>query len=161
MQYSPLLSALLASFVSACGASPPGRAAAVEPSELSSPEEREGPPADAQRASAPPAPGEHFVKLTESTAPSEEHEVSVPEPVQTRLEACHPRHDGGKLRFRIVRDQGQISFRPEPGSPLDPTERQCALQALKEMRQDDIASSLWSGATVPATGYTPLLTIEW
>jgi hypothetical protein len=160
MQCSPLLVALLASFAFACGGAPPGRTTAVAPSAPPPPEGREGPPADAQHGDAG-VPGEHFVKLTESTAPSEEHEVSVPEPVQTRLEACHPRHDGGKLRFRIVRDQGQISFRPEPGSPLDPTERQCALQALKEMRQDDIASSLWSGATVPATGYTPLLTIEW
>jgi hypothetical protein len=160
MQYSPLLFVVLASFVSACGGAPPGRATAAEPSALPPPEGREGPPTDAERADAG-APGEHFVKVTESTAPAEEHEVGVPESVQTRLEACHPRHDGGKLRFRIVRDRGQIAFRPEPGSPLDPSERQCALQALKEMRQDDIASSLWSGATVPATGYTPLLTIEW
>ncbi len=106
----------------------------------------------------PPA---HHVRILEST-PAEEHEVGqrIPASARARLEACHS-GGPGKLRVRVRSERGRLVFEAEPGSSLDPTERRCVLETLAALRRDDVASTLWSGATVPATGFTPLLTIEW
>jgi hypothetical protein len=113
---------------------------------------------DPVRGARPP---EHHVKIIEATE-SEEHELTplIPLGVRTRLEECHPT-GGGKLRIRVHREPGKVAFDAEPSAALDPTERRCVLEALSPLRRDDVASTLWSGATVPATGFDSLLTIEW
>lgn len=154
-------SLVLAALVSGCAAAaPPRDASPVSPGSDSAPVERRTTPASSD---AEPAgePTEHHVRILEST-PTEEHEIGarVPAPVLSRLEECH--HGGpGKLRVRVRNEAGRVSFEAQPSSTLDPTERKCALQALSALRRDDLPSTLWSGATVPATGNTPLLTIEW
>jgi hypothetical protein len=155
--------AVLASLLLGCGGAAPARAPAAEAAPAPAPEERPGPrEAAGARDGEPATEDPHHVKVIELT-PSEERELSqrVPPTVRNRLEQCHPVHDGGKLRVRVVRDQGRVHFQAEPGSSLNPTEKKCALEALTELRKGDVASTLWSGATVPATGFTSLLTIEW
>lgn len=104
-------------------------------------------------------PRHDHVRLVEKTA-SEEREVKVPANTQSQLEACHAK-GGGKVRVRITRQGDKRSLAIEPGSSLDPTERHCVLEALQALRDDEIGGSLGSGATVPATGFTSLLTVEW
>lgn len=112
-------------------------------------------------ADAGPAsePRNDHVRIVEKT-PNEEREVKLPGKAQSQLEACHT-SGGGKLRVRITREGEKRSLAIEPGSSLDPTERHCVLEALQALRDDEIGGSLGSGATVPATGFTSLLTVEW
>ena len=80
-------------------------------------------------------------------------------PVRTRVENCR-RTSGGKLSIRIRRDAGRLTFEVAPGSSLDPTERQCILDALSTIR-DGESSTDWSGGNARPTGFTSLITLEW
>jgi len=80
-------------------------------------------------------------------------------PTAQAIEACRgPR--GGKLVIRLHADKGRLIAEPQAGSSLDPTARQCVLDALTASPIDE-SSSLATGANVKPTGFTSLLTIEW
>jgi hypothetical protein len=80
-------------------------------------------------------------------------------PVRAQLEACRG-VAGGKVRIRVSRASGELSFDVEPGASLDPTERRCVLEALRSIH-DAVGTNLSTGASVPPTGFTSLLTVEW
>ncbi|MDB4939338.1 MAG: hypothetical protein JWP87_6310 [Labilithrix sp.] len=80
-------------------------------------------------------------------------------PVRTRLESCRGA-SGGKLRVRVRKVAGKLAFDVEPGSSLDPTEKQCVLDALSTIHDDESATA-WTGLNVRPTGFTSLITIEW
>jgi hypothetical protein len=80
-------------------------------------------------------------------------------PVRARLEGCRG-VAGGKVRIRVSRASGTLSFDVEPGASLDPTERRCVLEALGSIH-DAASARLSTGASVPPTGFTSLLTVEW
>lgn len=80
-------------------------------------------------------------------------------PTAAAIEACHgPR--GGKLVIHLHAEKGRLIAEPQAGSSLDPTARQCVLDALTASPIDD-SSSLATGANVKPTGFTSLLTVEW
>jgi hypothetical protein len=80
-------------------------------------------------------------------------------PARPRLEACH-HGSGGKLRIRVRESGGKLAFDAQPGSSLDPRERQCLLEALSSLN-DTTSTNLSFGPSVPPTGFSSLLTIEW
>jgi hypothetical protein len=108
---------------------------------------------------APAEPRHEHVKVVEKSD-REEHEVALPAAAQARLERCHER-GGGKLRVRVKGAGAKRVLEAEPGSSLHPTERRCVLDSLSALRDDEIGGSLGSGAVVPATGFSSLLTVEW
>jgi len=87
-------------------------------------------------------------------------DAALIEPVRSRVEHCRARA-GGKLLVRVRRAPGgKLAFDIAPGSSLDPTEKQCALEALSTLDVDE-SSTAWAGLNVRPTGFTSLLTIEW
>lgn len=80
-------------------------------------------------------------------------------PVRTRLENCRGT-TGGKLRVRARGVAGKLAFDVEPGSSVDPTDKQCVLEALSTIHDDESATA-WTGLNVRTTGFTSLITIEW
>lgn len=97
--------------------------------------------------------------LTE-TVGCQSHEVeALFAPVRGRIEECR-KASGGKLQLRVRNSGGKLAYEILPGSSLDPTQRQCVLDALAEVHPD-ANSTVWSGASVPPTGFTSLMTIEW
>ena len=104
-------------------------------------------------------PRHEHVRVVEKSE-REEHEIALATAAQSRLEHCHER-GGGKLRVRVKGTGAKRVLEAEPGSSLHPTERRCVLDSLSALRDDEIGGSLGSGAVVPATGFSSLLTIEW
>jgi hypothetical protein len=128
--------------------------------------EHEGAPrAPAGAASAPTAEGPPTapsrcrltVTNTEGCGPHDVEELLAP--ARTRLENCR-RASGGKLLVRVRKAAGRLAFDLEPGSSLDPTEKQCVLEALSTIH-DDESSTAWTGLNIRPTGFTSLITIEW
>ena len=66
---------------------------------------------------------------------------------------------GGKLIVKLRTEKGKLVAEPQTGSSLDPSARQCVLDALTEANVSQ-SSNLRSGPMVPPTGFTSLLTIE-
>lgn len=52
---------------------------------------------------------------------------------------------------------GKLAFDVASGSSLDPTERQCVLEALSTLEVDESATA-WTGISIPPSGFTSLLT---
>jgi hypothetical protein len=99
------------------------------------------------------------VTETEGCAP--EAIAALVTPARARLEACRgPR--GGKVRIRVRQgaSPGALAFELSPGSTLDPTSRQCVLDALNAIQIDE-SSTAWTGPTVRPSGFTSVLTVEW
>lgn len=118
-------------------------------------------PASAAVAEGPPAPAPRCRLSVTDTQGCEPSQVErLVEPVRHRLEACRGAK-GGKLSIRVRESApGKLGFDVEPGSSLDPIERQCVLDALNTI-QIDPNSMAWMGPSVPPSGFTSLLTIEW
>jgi hypothetical protein len=94
---------------------------------------------------------------TEGCAPEEV--AALVASVRPRLEACHG-SSGGKVRIKIIHHpEGGFTFAVQPGASLNPTERQCILDALATMNETGTSTGL-TGLSVPATGFTSHLTIE-
>jgi len=149
-----LLGASALALAGACGHPPPGPSV-----------ERATPAAGAAKDPItglpvePPGPRHEHAKLVEKTD-ADEHEVVVPPAVQSEIEHCHE-SGGGKLKVRVRREGGVRTFEAVPGTTLDPAERRCVLDALRRLRDDEVGQSFGSGATLPVTGFTSLLTVEW
>ena len=114
----------------------------------------EGPPAPP----APPAP-RCRVSVTDTHGCEPNQVEALVAPVRARLEKCRgPK--GGKLSIRVRQSPtGKLGFDVESSS-LDPTEKACVLDALNTI-QIDPNSMAWMGPSVPPSGFTSLLTIEW
>lgn len=64
--------------------------------------------------------------------------------------------------MRVRREPaGKLAFDVTPATSLDPTERRCVLDALESLNQSESATAWTGGTSVPPTGFTSLLTIEW
>lgn len=120
------------------------------------------PPTGALVAEGPPAPPAPRcrVSVTETEGCKADQVEALVEPVRARMEKCSgPK--GGKLSIRVRQTPtGKLAFDAEPDSSLDPRERQCVLDALNTI-QIDPSSMAWMGPSVPPSGFTSLLTIEW
>ena len=82
------------------------------------------------------------------------------ESVRPRIEACRG-SSGGKVRIRIVHaPAGGFTFRVLPGSSLDPTERECILDALSTLNETGTSTGTFQGTSIPPTGFTSQLTVE-
>jgi hypothetical protein len=126
--------------------------------------------ADAPRAEAPastvvegpprPAPRCRLtVTDTEGCQPNQVEDLVAP--VRSRIEHCRGA-GGGKLTVRVRREPaGKLAFDLTPGTSLDPTERKCVLDALNSLNQNESATAWTGGTSIPPTGFTSLLTIEW
>lgn len=136
--------------------SPETRTAAEEP--IGAPRPPAG-AAPAPTAEGPPAPRCRVtVTDTEGCGPRDVEELIAP--VRTRIEKCRGA-TGGKLAIRVRKaPAGKLKLDVEPGSSLDPTERQCVLEALSSLQADE-SSTAWAGLNVRPTGFTSLITIEW
>jgi hypothetical protein len=143
----------------ACGTPPP----AATTTGAAEPFVATGSPGSASRApvvEGPPRPAPRCrltATDTEGCGPRDVEELVAP--VRPRLERCRST-SGGKLTVRVRRSAGKLAFDVEPGSSLDPTERQCVLDALASLDADE-SSTAWAGLNVKPTGFTSLLTIEW
>ena len=80
-------------------------------------------------------------------------------PTVPSIEGCRGA-TGGKLVLRLRADHGRIVGEPQAGTSVDPSARQCVLDALSAVHVDD-SSNVGASAPVKAMGFTSLLTIEW
>lgn len=146
----------------ACGVTAPSRSpatttAAAEP--ISAPRAPDR-ATDASTLVGPPAPPQRCrLTVTDTKGCGPRDVEALVAPVRTRIENCHG-SSGGKLRIRVSKAAGKLAFDIEPGSSLDPTERQCVLDALSTIHEDE-SSTAWSGVGLRPTGFTSLITIEW
>lgn len=115
------------------------------------------PPGDANAAHGAGAAGHHVHVQELRGNEARDLDPALSPTLHRQLEACHG-SSGGKLRVRVRREGGRLSFEAEPSASLDPTERACVLDAL---RRAEVEQALSTGANVPPTGFTSLLTIEW
>jgi hypothetical protein len=111
------------------------------------------------------------VEVHERQAPAPRLEVREaeglpPERVRTMftsalepLQKCLPGAPG-KLDMRVARVDGAVRFTIQPDPSLDPTARECALQALGTAYMDDTASRV-GGPSIPPTNFTSLLSLSW
>jgi hypothetical protein len=99
------------------------------------------------------------VTETDNCRPNDVEDLVAP--VRSRLEHCRGA-TGGKLIVRVKRAPGgKVAFDIAPGTSLDPTERRCALDALNSLQQSE-SSTAWTGGTsIPPSGFSSLLTVEW
>ena len=117
---------------------------------------------DASGAEGPPEPPAPRcrVSVTDTEGSKAEEVEALLAPVRSSMEHCRG-PQGGKLDIRVRQTPtGKLAFDVEPGSSLDPTEKECVLDALNTI-QIDPGSLAWMGPSVPPTGFTSLLTIEW
>ncbi len=91
-----------------------------------------------------------------------------PSDVETLAESARPHLEhcrgssGGKLIVNVRKQPGgKLAFDVLPGTTLDPTERDCALDALKRLDVNESSTAWTGGASFPPTGFTSLLTVEW
>ncbi len=75
------------------------------------------------------------------------------------LEGCRGAN-GGKLVLRLHSEGGHLVGETQAGSSIDPTAKQCVLEALSKIHVDD-TSNVGGAAPVKPMGFTSLLTIEW
>ena len=146
----------------ACGAQPATqtRPTMTAAAELKAPPRAPVSAPNAATTEGPPPPAPRCRLTVTNTEGCEPRDVEVLiAPVRTRIENCRGT-SGGKLRIRVRRQAGRLAFDVEPGSSLDPTERQCVLDALSTVR-DGESSTEWSGGNARPTGFTSLLTLEW
>jgi hypothetical protein len=80
-------------------------------------------------------------------------------PSVSALEGCRGAN-GGKLVLRLHSEGGHVIAEPQAGTSVDPTAKQCVLDALSRVHVDD-TSNVGGAAPVKAMGFTSLLTIEW
>lgn len=157
----------------ACGAPPPPASPPIARTTAAGDEGAPRAPraaGDAPRAAAPapaaadgpprPAPRCRLrVTDTEGCQPNQVEDLVAP--VRTRIEHCRGA-GGGKLTVRVRREPaGKLAFDVTPATSLDPTERRCVLDALESLNQSESATAWTGGTSVPPTGFTSLLTIEW
>lgn len=116
-------------------------------------------------ATAPPRPaatGAYCrLTVTESEGCGDADVEALIAPARPRIEECRGAR-GGKLRVRVQRTAaGKLAFHVEPGSSLDPRERQCVLDALSTVEAAENKTAWTGGANVPPTGFTSHIVIEW
>lgn len=124
-----------------------------------------GAPAPAPVASATMSaadrPGAHCrVSVTKTEGCDAAQVEALIAPVRSRLEHCRGT-SGGKVAIRIRDAAGRLSFDVEDVTSLDPTERQCVLDALATINADESGTAWAGGAGVPPSGFTSLITVEW
>lgn len=165
---------LLPAVVFACGAPAPARSPGAEPTAIgtttsaplaSSAESSAASSAEAGAAtgeiSGPPTAPACRVTATETLGCSASEAEALVAPARPRLESCHQgQGTDGKLRIRVHESDGKLAFEVQPDSSLDPTEKQCVLDALSKLN-DPTLTNLSYGPSVPPTGFTSLITIEW
>lgn len=99
------------------------------------------------------------IAFTNITGRTGDQTAALFTPSVPSIEGCRGA-TGGKLILRLRADHGRIVGDPQTGSSVDPTARQCVLDALSAVHVDD-ASNVGPNAPVKPMGFTSLLTIEW
>lgn len=168
MHQTPIGFALALCMILACGRATPPRspsttAAVAEPDGAARAPRAPGGATNASAAEVgPPAPASRCrLTVTDSEGCGPRDVEALVAPVRTRIENCRA-SSGGKLVIRVRKAGGKLGFDVEPGSSLDPREKQCVLEALSTIHDDESTSATaWGGVNIPPTGFTSLLTIEW
>jgi hypothetical protein len=75
------------------------------------------------------------------------------------LHQCAP-GSGGKINLEVTAVDGRIHVAIAPGDSLDPTLRECVLQALSRIDDEQTGGDV-PGATVRPTGFTSLVAVSW
>lgn len=99
------------------------------------------------------------ISFTNITGRTGDQTAALFTPSVSSIEGCRGAN-GGKLVLRLHSDHGRIVGEPQAGSSVDPSARQCVLDALSAVHVDD-SSNVGAAAPVKAMGFTSLLTIEW
>lgn len=131
-----------------CAASEPAPARAPEVRTTLAEEPMTGPPVACR------------LTLTETLGCQPQELEALFAPVRGRIEACRGA-SGGKLQLRVRNASGKLAFEVLPGSSLDARQRQCVLAALSEVHPGEGSTLQSGGASVPPTGFTSLMTLEW
>jgi len=146
-----------------CGSPGPTRSAATVTATaetVSAPRAASGATTAPPVVQGPPAPSQRCrltVTDTEGCRPRDVEEVIAP--VRRRLENCRGT-SGGKVAVHVRKAAGKVAFDIEPGSSLDPREKQCVLDALSSLQSDE-SSTAWAGVGLRPSGFTSLITLEW
>ena len=157
-----------AGFLGACGGGAPPTAPATPAPDAASRASTaaNGAPAQSSPASTvlegPPPPAPRCRLTVTNTEGCQPNEVEVlVAPARSRIEHCHA-GGAGKLNVRVRRAPGgKLAFDLAPGPSLDPTEKKCVLDALNSLSQNEPSTANTGGVSIPPTGFTSLLTIEW
>ena len=172
MRTSLALAALATTLVGACGAplSPESPSATTTAfTDARAPRASagaSGAPAQTVPASTivdgPPPPAPRCRLTVTETENCQPHDVeALVAPVRSRLERCRG-SSGGKLLVRVRKlPGGRLAFDVAPGTSLDPTERKCALDALNSLPQSESSTAWTGGPSIPPSGFSSLLTVEW
>jgi hypothetical protein len=82
------------------------------------------------------------------------------QPARERVARCLPT-SSGKLEIVVTRYQGgSVQLSIAPSASLDPTARDCVLEALSTVDIEQAGGSV-GGPAIPPTGYTSLIRISW
>jgi hypothetical protein len=79
--------------------------------------------------------------------------------VRRRVESCH-QGGSGKVRVGVHESGGKLSLDAETGPSLDPMDKPCVLEALSTVHEAS-TRNLSYGPSVPPTGFTSQVAIEW
>ena len=143
----------------ACGSPGPARSPSPKDSTAGTRGPKTATHVPVAEASGPPVAPECRITATETQGCGKSEVEALVAPVRPRIESC--RHgSGGKLRVRVHESGGKLAFDAQAGSSLDPADKQCVLEALSTLN-DTTSTNLSFGPSVPPTGFTSLLTIEW
>ena len=165
--------ATLVAVVGACGAPPAPTSPPVATTTAATEARAPGAPVGASGASVQTAPASRIVEGPPPAAPRCRLTVTETDncrpndvealvaPARSRLERCRGA-SGGKLIVRVRKAPGgKLAFDVAPGTSLYPTERTCAMDALNSLQQSE-SSTAWTGGTsIPPSGFSSLLTVEW
>jgi hypothetical protein len=111
-------------------------------------------------AAAPPAkaPVQHGeLMVTDAQGRSAEEISAIFAPAVEPMHRCAP-GSGGKINIRVERREGSLHLSVEPGASLDPTARECVLDALAVVELDETGAN--TGVTRPS-GFTSILSVSW
>ena len=119
-------------------------------------------PSAAPTAVGPPAPAPRCrLTVTDTQGCGTSDVEKLIAPVRTRIENCRS-SSGGKLRIRARKAPGgKLAFDVEAGSTLNPTEKQCVLEALGTLHEEDAPGAFTGTGGIPPSGFTSLITVEW
>lgn len=107
---------------------------------------------------APPAQPRLEVREAEGLPP--ERVQTIFRPAVEPLKHCLTRSAAGKINLRVTSTDGVLKLRVEPAASLDPTARECALEALTTVYLEQTGSNV-GGVSIPPSNFTSMLTLSW
>jgi len=110
-----------------------------------------------QRAQIEPTP----LQVRAQTISGSEHTrlSSALIPARERLRQCLP-GSNGKVNVLVTQRENSIHLGFEPGESLDPTAKDCMLEALSTVDLEETGTNV-GGTSYTPTGYTSIIQISW